>query len=519
LEEIGAPHQHFTNTENHSFPTTTTTTTTTTNIMAANDDYIFVLETLCGFSVDTVTAIIDQGVNSTSALIESETDELIDLIKGLRKAYATDPDVNFTMSGIQRLEAFAQWCKDTDRRGFVAEAAGYDGVEMAVMLDRIKELKEYKRAKPDLPEVKALADLKDWRTFFEALCNRLGKQRGAATAPLSYVFRTSEATSDAPAPIIDYDDMLYVTLEVSGAHFLYDNKVVWSVVKGLTVEGPAWTHIKKYDKKADGRGAILALRAQMEGQNSFLLRRQEAYATFKTTWYRGHRKAFTFDMYIERFLQAFNELEATEEPMSESRKVTVFLSNIEDSTLETAKTVVYGDAVKQSSFQECQQYLSTIIASQKVHQAATPRSVALLDSEHDHGSNMSEDGSLKLSASMQYENSEWSSLTPRDKKTIWDLRKAAKRNGKPHGSRGNGGGSGGGGSENKRHQQLKRKLAALKSKKANALLEREIAALEGVGAVDDESDDKNESIASQTRSKAGDDAGSQFGRSAYKKRS
>jgi hypothetical protein len=128
---------------------------------------------------------------------------------------------------------------------------------------------------------------------------------------------------------------------------------------------------------------------------------------------------------------------------------------------------------------------------------------------------MSEDGSLKLSASMQYENSEWSLLSQRDKKTIWDLRKAAKRNGKPHGSCGGGGSSGGGGSENKRHQQLKRKLAVLESKKANALLEREIAALEGVGAVDDECDDKNESIASQTRSKAGDDAGSQFGRSAY----
>jgi hypothetical protein len=42
----------------------------------------------------------------------------------------------------------------------------------------------------------------------------------------------------------------------------------------------------------------------------------------------------------------------------------------------------------------------------------------------------------------------------------------------------------------------------------------------GVGAGDDESDDKNEPIVSQTRSKAGDDAGSQFGRSsAYKKRS
>jgi hypothetical protein len=49
------------------------------------------------------------------------------------------------------------------------------------------------------------------------------------------------------------------TLEVSGAHFQFDNKVVRDVVKGLTVEGPAWTHIRKFDKKVDGRNAILAL--------------------------------------------------------------------------------------------------------------------------------------------------------------------------------------------------------------------------------------------------------------------
>jgi hypothetical protein len=205
----------------------------------ATPEYILVLQNLCGFSPDTADAIADQGIDSTEALIESETDEMIDLIKGLRKTYAANPDINFTMRGIQRLEAFAQWCKDTDRRGYVAEAQNYDGIEMAVMVDRIKELKEYKRAKVELPDVKPLSDLKEWRTFYEALCNRLAKERGAATAPLSYVFRPTETPAAAPAQIEDYDDMMYTTLEVSGAHFQFDNKVVWGVVKGLTVEGPA----------------------------------------------------------------------------------------------------------------------------------------------------------------------------------------------------------------------------------------------------------------------------------------
>jgi hypothetical protein len=164
---------------------------------------------------------------------------MIDLIKGLCKAYAAYPDINFTMLGIQRLEAFAQWCKDTDRRGFVPKAQNCDGTKMAVMIDlmidRIKELKKYKRAKTDLPEVKPLSDIKNWRTFFEALCNRLAKEHRAATAPLSYVFGTNAMPGAAPEMIVDYDDMMYTTLEVSGPHFQFDNMVVWSIVKGLTV--------------------------------------------------------------------------------------------------------------------------------------------------------------------------------------------------------------------------------------------------------------------------------------------
>jgi hypothetical protein len=72
-------------------------------------------------------------------------------------------------------------------------------------------------------------------------------------------FRTNTTPTATPNPIVDYDDMMCATLEVSGAHFQFDNKVVWGVVKGLTVEGPAWTHIRKFDKKVDGRNAILAL--------------------------------------------------------------------------------------------------------------------------------------------------------------------------------------------------------------------------------------------------------------------
>jgi hypothetical protein len=65
---------------------------------------------------------------------------------------------------------------------------------------------------------------------------------------------------------------------------------------------------------------------------------------------------------------------------------------------------------------------------------------------------------------------------------------------------------------------LKRKLAALQGRKANEVLECEIAALEGLLAKDDNKATDNESVAEETRSKKPDNAGGQFGRHAHRGR-
>jgi hypothetical protein len=66
---------------------------------------------------------------------------------------------------------------------------------------------------------------------------------------------------------------------------------------------------------------------------------------------------------------------------------------------------------------------------------------------------------------------------------------------------------------------LKLKLAALQSRKANKVLEREIAALEGLPVEDDNKKaTDNTSVTDQTRSKKPDDAGGQFGRNAHRGR-
>jgi hypothetical protein len=216
-------------------------------------------------------------------------------------------------------------------------------------------LKAYKRSDADKPDVKILADMAHYRVFIEAFENLLTTIRDAATAPLTYSIRKNEDAAVDIAPTWEYEETLCATLMLNGPHYKIDNKRVWTEFKALVVEGPAWTHVKRYNQLCDGRGAILALKLQMEGPNSFLLvRRQVAYRSMSSTYYRGHRQAFTFTDYVGNFLKAFNELEACDEIVSESRKVTLFLDNITDNSLATAKSVVFGDRAKLESFQECQ---------------------------------------------------------------------------------------------------------------------------------------------------------------------
>lgn len=250
----------------------------------------------------------------------------------------------------------------------------------------------------------------------------------------------------------------------------------------------------------------------MEGPNSFLLRRQVAYRSIASTYYRGHRQAFTFTDYVSKFLNSFNELESCAEVVSESRKVTLFLDNITDTGLATAKSVVFGDRTKLEDFQECQQYLANMVASIRVHTTDKPsRDVSQADTSG--GDHMSEDGTTKLCPTTDYDDSVWQSFTKQDRTTIHGMRRANRV--KKNGGRGRGGGRGNPGSNNgdSRHNQLKRKLAALKQSSENAELERQIAAIECLPPVvpPTKADDAEPEPARIPGS-----AGQQFGRGAHR---
>ena len=159
-------------------------------------------------------------------------------------------------------------------------------------------------------------------------------------------------------------EWLIAMMALSGPHFELDNRTLYDELKPLVVDGPGWSFIKKFDKKKQGRKAVLALRMQAEGTSAKISCKAAAYASIASSSYNGLRKGFTFSSYVTLHQAAHNKLLDLDEPVSETKKVTDFLKGIRDPNLNTGKSIlVLGDPSKLNDFEKCQQYLSMIITN------------------------------------------------------------------------------------------------------------------------------------------------------------
>jgi len=236
-------------------------------------------------------------------------------------------------------------------------------------LARMQADKDAKLATEDMETSKPekLPDLAKWTKFWELFSTYLGRMKGAALIPLSYLMREhGEVTPEIRnAEYGSVQEWLIATTAHSGTHYELDNRTLYDTFKPLVVDGPGWNFIKKFDKLKD------------EGTSAKITRKNQAYASIASSAYHGPRKGFTFSNYVTLHQAAHNELLDLEEPVAESKKVSDFLTGIRDPALVTAKSVVLGDATKLDDFKECQQYFSTIVSNLS-NQAKAERHVAFV---------------------------------------------------------------------------------------------------------------------------------------------
>jgi hypothetical protein len=233
-----------------------------------------------------------------------------------------------------------------------------------------------------------LVDLAKWTKFWELFSTYLSRVKGAANAPLSYLIQEQEAVTQE-ALDANYAltiDRLIATTILVGAHFDLDNRTLYDKLKPLVVDGPGWAFVRKYDKAKDGRKAVLALKAQAEGLSSQLTCKAKAYASIASAAYHGPRRRFTFVNYVSVHQEAHNKLFDLKEEVKESKKVGDFLKGIHDPSLQVGKTVILSNVHKLGDFEECKQYLSTLVANMS-NQSKSERNVSSVCSNGGGGDN------------------------------------------------------------------------------------------------------------------------------------
>jgi hypothetical protein len=198
-------------------------------------------------------------------------------------------------------------------------------------------------------------------------------------------------------------------------------------LKGLVIDGFAWSYIKKFEKSQDGRGAVMALKRQCEGKTSVKTRKNAAYLSIRQSNYRGARKAFTFAQYVAIHQNAHNELEDCGEAMPESKKVSDFIDGITDPSLSAGITCVMSEERYSDSFEATQQFLGTLVANQAVHnrgKRGDDRNVSSAKGGKSGGGNKSKKGKSgkKLEARF-YPRDKWEALTQEERTKVIELKK------------------------------------------------------------------------------------------------
>jgi hypothetical protein len=255
---------------------------------------------------------------------------------------------------------------------------------------------------------------------------------------LSYIHRLhTEVTNEIrEVEYEDLDDHLMNNTVLEGQHYSIDNKRYYAEFKSYISDGPGWTFIKHFDVKKDGRGAVLALKKQCEGESANMTIKAKAYAKLGSSQFTGHRRNWTFQHYVQAHQEAHAELELVGEAVPETKKVQDFLANIKDPTLQMGVTHCFGEPEKLKSFESCQQYLSTLATTTRAYKEAgsAARSVSSAStgtgSKSSGGKGTKRKGGKGQTNTKGYSNEQWWAMSDAERAAVVKARKEAGGKGK-----------------------------------------------------------------------------------------
>lgn len=409
-----------------------------------------------GFHADACALILDEGYDTFESLGELEDKDIDQMISKLSKLYAPnhalpvaqDPNRNrrFTTRAVLNFKAMTYWIREQKRIGGSVTPGDFTDAVLATVKQRIRDnaLLDKSLGQNDLPKPPMLKDWSEWPKFKNLFTTYVGQIRGVALCPITYVIReTPEVTNEVRNAVYvsDTERLIRCTL-LEGHWYRQDNMRFWNEMKSYLIDGPGWAFVQQYDRTKDGRSAWNALILQAEGDATKNLRKQRAYAAIANARYLGDRPRFTLIDYIAIHQRAYNELAELGEPVPESKKVTDFMTGLQDPALQSSKAVIIGNPKMLESFDEAQTFMQKMQDTVSAQKRAV-RTVAAVEvgsqpqakekaggkprRQHHQQQRSSSGGNTPRIHAGNYSHAQWKALSAEEQEEVRELRKQQKQ--------------------------------------------------------------------------------------------
>ena len=146
-----------------------------------------------------------------------------------------------------------------------------------------------------------------WDCWVVELESKLKIIVGAQGIPLSYVIRENDAPDQKERNTWEEKSVLAVS--ITGRIYKQDNLMLHNIIlRNIADTSDAFTYVKPYIKKDDGRTDIKVLRSRHENVAMKEQCVSEANRTIETIQYRNER-SMTLEKFVNKIVKAIDELE------------------------------------------------------------------------------------------------------------------------------------------------------------------------------------------------------------------
>lgn len=274
---------------------------------------------------------------------------------------------------------FYRWHMHRIQRDFVVADATVARLEELWMWNEIDK----DQTNADVKEPEPLMKVDDARKTLDELDHYLLMKRGVNGTPLAYLTREHVvpvvAEDEGFGQPSFTDELIRRARHGNYPAFDLDNKFLWSIIRQITQNGFAWNWVSDQARTRNGRQAYMQLKAHYLGPSFRGKIKTDADKILETAYYDGKARNFTLEAYCSKLKKAFTDLEECGEPLTEERKVRIFLKGISrNPDLTAARSQIMATEALQQDIETAMNFVKTFENQQESYRIAT-RNVSTME--------------------------------------------------------------------------------------------------------------------------------------------